>query len=179
MTSCYRSCMRIRGVQLFSSAEPFRALLRNVLCAQRNNMKATLKPGLEHTFSFNINNSKTVPALYPESDEFQSMPIVFATGYLVGFIEWTCIQLLNSHLDWPEEQSVGIHIDVSHVAATPPGLVVTAKVKLIEVDGRRLVFDVEAYDDVDLISQGKHERFIISKNKFDSKMSEKSKFDNI
>ena len=116
-----------------------------------------------------------VPALYPESSEFQAMPIVFATGYMVGLIEWTCIQAINPHLDWPEEQTVGTHIDVSHVAATPAGLTVTAKVKLVEVDGRRLFFDVEAYDNVDLITRGKHERFVINKEKFDQKMRDKSK----
>ena len=138
-------------------------------------MKKTLKPGIEHTLSFKINESKTVPALYPESDEFQAMPNVFATGYLVGFIEWTCIQALTPHLDWPEEQTVGIHIDISHIAATPPGLTVTAKARLVEVDGRRLVFEVEARDDIDIIAQGRHERFIIYKDKFDLKMKEKSK----
>ena len=137
-------------------------------------MKATLKPGIEHTLSFKINESKTVPALYPESKEFQAMPNVFATGYMVGFIEWTCIQALNSHLDWPEEQTVGTHIDISHIAATPPGLSVTAKAKLVEVDGRRLVFEVEARDDIDLIAQGRHERFVIYKDKFDLKIKEKS-----
>ena len=138
-------------------------------------MKKPLKPGIEHTLSFKINASKTVPALYPESDEFQAMPNVFATGYMVGFIEWTCIQALTPHLDWPEEQTVGIHIDISHIAATPPGLTVTAKARLVEVDGRRLVFEVEARDDIDIIAQGRHERFIIYKDKFDLKMKEKSK----
>ena len=138
-------------------------------------MKETLQNGLEHTFAFNINESKLVPALYPESGEFQVMPNVFATGYMIGLIEWTCIQALNPHLDWPEEQSVGTHIDVSHVAATPPGLEVTVKVKLVEVDGRRLVFEVEAHDGIDLITRGRHERFVIIKDKFDRKMDNKSK----
>ena len=138
-------------------------------------MKDTLKPGIEHSFSFKINESKTVPALYPESDEFQTMPKVFATGYMVGFIEWTCIQALNPHLDWPEEQTVGTHIDMSHIAATPSGLEVTAKVKLLEVDGRRLIFEVEAHDGIDLITRGRHERFVINKEKFDRKMEEKSR----
>ena len=137
-------------------------------------MKGTLQPGIEHTFSFSVNESKSVPALYSESDEFQAMPNVFATGFMVGLIEWTCIQALNPHLDWPEEQTVGTYIDISHIAATPPGLEVTAKVKLIEVDGRKLVFEVEAHDGIDLITRGKHERFIISKDKFDRKMKEKS-----
>jgi len=101
------------------------------------------------------------------------MPEVFATGFLVGFLEWACIKAINPHLDWPAEQTVGTHIDVSHIAATPSGFVVTANVKLIEVDGRRLLFEVEAHDGVDLISRGKHERFIINKEKFDSKVKEK------
>jgi len=136
-------------------------------------MKETLKNGLEYTFAFNINESKAVPALFPESEEFQAMPNVFATGYMIGLIEWTCIQILNPHLDWPKEQTVGTHIDVSHIAATPPGLEVTVKVKLVEVDGRRLVFEVEAHDGVDLITRGRHERFVINKDKFDRKMDDK------
>jgi len=136
-------------------------------------MKDTLKPGIESEFTFRIPESKTVPALYPESAEFQEMPEVFATGFLVGFLEWACIQAINPHLDWPGEQTVGIHIDVSHTAATPAGFLVTAKVKLIEVDGRRLLFEVEAHDGMDLISKGKHERFVINKEKFNAKMKEK------
>ena len=133
----------------------------------------TLKPGIEYTHKFTIPPTKTVPALYPESEEFLSMPEVFATGFMIGLIEWTCIKAINPYLDWPREQTVGIHIDVSHIAATPPGLEVTTKVKLIEVNGRKLVFEVEAHDGVDLITQGKHDRFIINKEKFDAKMKEK------
>jgi fluoroacetyl-CoA thioesterase len=136
-------------------------------------MKDTLKPGIESTFTFRLPGTKTVPALYPESPEFQEMPGVFATGFLVGFLEWACIQAVNPHLDWPAEQTVGTHIDVSHVAATPAGFDVTAKVKLIDVQGRRLLFEVEAHDGVELISKGKHERFIINKDKFEAKMREK------
>jgi fluoroacetyl-CoA thioesterase len=136
-------------------------------------MKDTLKPGIESIFAFHLPGTKTVPALYPESAEFQEMPEVFATGFLVGFLEWACIQAVNPHLDWPVEQTVGTHIDVSHIAATPAGFDVTAKVKLVEVDKRQLLFEVEAHDGVELISKGKHERFIINKDKFDSKMKEK------
>jgi fluoroacetyl-CoA thioesterase len=138
-------------------------------------MKDTLQPGIEHEFSFVITEAKTVPALYPESSEFQNMPDVFATGYMVGLIEWTCIQAVNPLLDWPEEQTVGTHINLSHIAATPPGLEVTAKVRLVEVDGRRLVFEVEAHDGIDLITRGTHERFVINKDKFDRKIKSKVK----
>ncbi|WP_455211667.1 thioesterase family protein [Kaarinaea lacus] len=132
-----------------------------------------LKPGIKYSHKFVIPASKTVPALYPESDEFIAMPEVFATGYLVGFLEWACIKAINPYIDWPRQQTVGIHIDVSHEAATPPGLEVTANVELIEVDGRRLVFAVEAHDGVDLISKGQHQRFIIDKQKFEAKVKNK------
>jgi len=138
-------------------------------------MKETLKPGIRYEHKFVVPLSKTVPALYPESEEFVAMPEVFATGFLVGFLEWACIKAINPHLDWPTEQTVGTHIDVSHLAATPPGLQVTATVELIAIEGRKLVFSVEAHDGVDLISKGLHERFIINKDKFVAKVSEKRK----
>jgi fluoroacetyl-CoA thioesterase len=138
-------------------------------------MKDTLQPGIQHEFTFKITEAKTVPALFPESNVFQDMPHVFATGYMVGLIEWTCIQAVTPFLRWPEEQTVGTHINVSHLAATPPGLEVTVTVRLMEVDGRRLSFNVEAHDGVDLIARGKHERFIINKEKFDSKIKSKVK----
>lgn len=138
-------------------------------------MKESLKPGIRYLHKFVVPTSKTVPSLYPESPEFVAMPEVFATGFLVGFLEWACIKAVNPHLDWPREQTVGTHIDVSHEAATPPGLEVTATVELIEVEGRRLVFAVEAHDGVDRISRGRHERFVIIKEKFDAKVGAKRK----
>jgi fluoroacetyl-CoA thioesterase len=137
-------------------------------------MKETLKPGIKYQHGLIVPPSKTVPALYPEAEEFLVMPEVFATGFLVGFLEWACIKAVNPHLDWPEEQSVGTHIDVSHEAATPAGLEVTASVELIGVEGRKLIFAVSAHDGVDLISRGRHERFIINKEKFDAKMGAKA-----
>lgn len=137
-------------------------------------MKDTLKAGIRYEHKFLVPASKTVPHLYPESEEFVLMPEVFATGFMVGFLEWACIKAINPHLDWPAEQTVGTHINVSHEAATPPGLEVTASVDLIKIEGRKLTFAVEAHDGVDLISKGTHERFVINKEKFDSKLSQKA-----
>ena len=137
-------------------------------------MKDTLKPGIEFEFTFRISESKTVPALYPEAPEFQLMPAVFATGFMVGFLEWACIKAVNPHLDWPEEQTVGTSINVSHTAATPPGMDVTARVKLVEVEGRRLKFELEGFYEKEPISKWTHERFIINRNKFDEKMRSKA-----
>jgi fluoroacetyl-CoA thioesterase len=136
-------------------------------------VKESLKPGIRYVHRMIVPQSKTVPALYPESDEFLLMPEVFATGFMVGFLEWACIKAINPYLDWPNEQTVGTHINVSHEAATPPGLEVTASVELIAIEGRKLVFNVEAHDGVDLISKGQHERFIINKMKFDAKVEAK------
>jgi fluoroacetyl-CoA thioesterase len=133
-------------------------------------MKDSLKTGIRYVHTFVVQQSKTVPALYPEADEFVAMPEVFATGFLVGLLEWACIKAINPHLNWPQEQTVGTRIDVSHEAATPPGLTITAKVELIAIEGRKLTFTVEAHDGVDLISKGRHERFIINREKFDAKL---------
>jgi len=136
-------------------------------------MKETLQPGIKYEHKFVIPQSKTVPALYPESEEFALMPEVLATGFLVGLLEWACIRAINPHLDWPQEQTLGTRIDVSHEAATPPGLEVTVAVELTAVEGRRLIFNVEAHDGVDLISRGRHERFVVDKEKFLAKIGEK------
>jgi fluoroacetyl-CoA thioesterase len=136
-------------------------------------MKHKLEAGIEYELRFSVPDAKTVPALYPEAPEFQEMPQVFATGFLVGLLEWACIKAVNPHLDWPQEQTVGTHINVSHSAATPAGLEVRAKVKLTQVEGRRLVFEVEAHDGVDLISKGTHERFIIDRTRFAERVSRK------
>lgn len=141
-------------------------------------MKDTLQPGIRYEHKFIVPISKTVPALYPESAEFVAMPEVFATGFLVGLLEWACIKAINPHIDWPDEQTVGTHIDVSHEAATPPGLEVTATVELIAVEGRKLIFAVEAHDGVDLISKGRHERFVINRERFAAKLGEKMRGNN-
>jgi fluoroacetyl-CoA thioesterase len=136
-------------------------------------MKDSLKIGIQYEHTFVVPQNKTVPALYPEAEEFIAMPEVFATGFLVGFLEWACIKLVNPHLDWPQEQTVGTHIDVSHQAATPHGLCVTANVELIKIDGRKLTFKVEARDEVEVISTGTHQRFIIDREKFNAKVATK------
>ena len=136
-------------------------------------MKNSLQTGLTYEFKFKIPESKTVPYLYPESPEFQAMPQVLATGFMVGLFEWTCIQAINPHIDWPREQTVGIDLKLNHIAATPPGLTVTVNVKLEEVEGRKLVFSIVAEDGIDKISEGTHDRFIIDAAKFNAKMAAK------
>jgi fluoroacetyl-CoA thioesterase len=137
-------------------------------------MKDSLQPGLTFEFSFCIPENKTVPFLYPESPEFQVMPRVLATGFMVGLFEWACIRAITPHIDWPLEQSVGTDIKLSHTAATPPGLTVTVKGSLDKVEGRKLTFSLAADDGVDRISKGTHERFVIDAARFNRKVADKA-----
>ena len=137
-------------------------------------MRESLKPGLRHQFTYRVPADKTVPRLFPEASEFQQMPQVFASGLLVGLIEWTCIQAVNPHLDWPREQTVGTHVDLSHEAATPPGCEVRVEVELLEVDGRRLVFRAEAHDDAARICRGRHERFVVDAERFEARLASRA-----
>jgi fluoroacetyl-CoA thioesterase len=82
-----------------------------------------------------------VPALSGAFTGFTDMPPVFATAFMVGFIEWACKEIMRSALP-PEFKTVGTHIDVSHVAATPIGMTVTADVELISIEVRGLRFHV-------------------------------------
>ncbi len=137
-------------------------------------MKQPLTAGLRHSFQYRVPETKTVPHLYPEASEFQKMPVVFATGFMVGLFEWVCIQAIHPYLDWPREQSVGIEINVTHQAATPAGLTVTVQVELQKVDGRMLHFTIVADDGFDRISEGTHKRFIIDEPKFRAKLKAKA-----
>ena len=138
-------------------------------------MKGTLEPGLTHRFAFKLPPTKTVPHLYPESEMFQQMPQVLATGFMVGLMEWACIEALRPHLDWPREQSVGIHVNFAHLVATPPGFTVTVDVRLEKVDGRKLTFSLSAHDGIDKIAEGTHERFVIDAARFNANVAEKTR----
>lgn len=137
-------------------------------------MKDTLKPGDTATLSFPVPMEKTVPQLYPEAPEFRAMPPVFATGFMVGLMEWTCLKVLQPHLD-DGEGSLGIHINVSHGAATVPGQTVTVEAECTEVAGRRVTFHVKAHDGVDLIGEGSHQRMVVPWKRFVARVNEKAK----
>jgi fluoroacetyl-CoA thioesterase len=136
-------------------------------------MTDTLQPGMTFEFRYMVPEEKTVPHLFPDIEEGAVMPRVLATGYMVGLMEFACIKFINPHIDWPREQTVGIHINVSHTAATPPGMTVTVKGRLEKVDGRKLGFFLEAFDDREIISRGTHDRFIITAEKFNAAVAEK------
>jgi fluoroacetyl-CoA thioesterase len=136
-------------------------------------VKPTLKPGLTHQFRYTVPEDKTVPYTYPESPEIAAMPRVFATGFMVTLMEWTCMQLMAPHME-AGEGSVGTHVDISHSAATPAGLEVTVDVECLAVEGKKCVFRVRAHDGIDPIGEGRHERFVVAWDKFRARVADKA-----
>ena len=137
-------------------------------------MKNTLAPGITHTLRYTVPLERTVPHLLPESAKFAAMPEVLATGYMVGIIEWACIEAISDHLD-EGEITLGTHVDLSHVAPTTPGSTVTIDVRLVEVDRRALTFEIEARDEFATISTGRHARGVVARDRFVGKLDQRAK----
>jgi len=98
---------------------------------------------------------------------------VFSTPNLVLLMEEASVEAVKDYLE-DGETTVGTMVNIRHLAATPPGLTVTATAVLTEVDGRRLVFEVSAHDGVDIVGQGTHERFVVDRAKFIEKSLRKT-----
>ncbi len=98
---------------------------------------------------------------------------VFSTPSLVLLMEEAAMDGLKPYME-PGESSVGTLVNIRHISPTPLGLTVTATATLTEIDGRRLVFHVEARDELDKVGEGTHERFLISVDRFISRAREKS-----
>ena len=135
--------------------------------------KPSLVLGLAHETSLLVTPDLTVPEVSERLAAFGDMPPVFATAFLVAFFETACIECLRGHLE-EGEHTVGTHVDVSHVAATPAGMRVSAKVELIGIDRRKLAFRVSAEDGTGLIGEGTHQRAIINVGSFLEGMAAKA-----
>ena len=136
-------------------------------------MSPDLQPGIQFEWTYTIPSRATVPQLYHDTAFCRDMPDVLATGYLVGLMELACINGLMPYVDWPREQSVGTMVNFTHLAATPPGMTLTIRGELTAVDGRRLMLKVEAWDGLDKVCEGTHERAIIAPDRFNAKLAEK------
>lgn len=117
-----------------------------------------------------INSNQTTTFLWEGEN-------VFSTPAMISEMEETCRLLLKEQfIPNAEWDSVGTVVNIKHLAATPIGTEVLLKSKVISVNGRRVMFDVEAFDKIEKIGQGQHERFIINvpqfKNKFDEKIKQ-------
>jgi len=91
--------------------------------------------------------------------------LVLATPEMVRLMEYACVAAVDDRLP-AGYQTVGVHLDVKHIAATPIGLDVTARAELVEMDGRRLTFRVEAFDGIERIGEGTHRRVIVDVARF-------------
>jgi predicted thioesterase len=130
-------------------------------------MSEELKAGLTHEMERQTTEDMSAQKVYPH------VPNVYATRAMVGHFEEVCADMVLPHLG-EGEQTVGIGMKFKHTAATPLGMTVRFKAELIEVDGRKLTFSVEGFDEIDKIGEATHERFIINADKFNSKMAEKA-----
>ena len=109
-----------------------------------------------------------------ESNSAQAMKSgelkVYATPSMIALMEQAAYKSVAAEL---EEGKVGTLMNVSHISATPLGMEVTAKSELVEIDRKRLVFKVEAFDERGMIGEGTHERFVIDNEKFQEKANNK------
>jgi fluoroacetyl-CoA thioesterase len=133
-----------------------------------------LKPGLRHSATLTVPEALAVPAQALLFDPHTDMPPVFATAQMIAFVEWTCVAALAPYLA-PHQRTVGTRVDMSHLAATPIGMTVTADIELVEIDGRRLRFKASCRDEIDVIGEGFHERAIIDHDRFIQRLARKGR----
>ena len=130
-------------------------------------MTEELKPGITHEIERETTEDMSAQKVFPH------VPHVYATSVMVGHMEAVCAEMVLPHLG-EGEQTVGIGMQFSHIAATPLGMKVRFSAKLIEVDGRKLVFEVEGFDEADKIGKATHQRFIINAEKFNNNVAKKA-----
>ena len=131
-----------------------------------------LKRGLKHSATITIGEALGVPASGRLLGATADMPPVFATANMIAFVEWTCVAALAPYLA-PHQRTVGTRVDMSHIAATPIGMNVTAEVELFEIDGRRLRFKASCRDKIEPIGEGFHERMVIDHARFMQRLARK------
>ena len=130
----------------------------------------------ELTFGLNAEISRTVTESDTAAKWGSGLVPVFGTPSLVGLMEAAAVKTLDGHL--PEGQTtVGGRIDVRHLAATPVGMQVRARAELTSIDGRKLTFQIEAWDEFEKIGEALHERFVIDKDKFIARAQAKRKLE--
>jgi fluoroacetyl-CoA thioesterase len=136
-------------------------------------MSPELQPGLRFAWQYTVPPRATVPQLYHDTPFCRDMPEVLATGYLVGMMELACVHGMLPFLDWPREQSLGTMVNFRHLAPTPPGMVLHIEGEVIEVEGQRVRFKVQAWDGQERICEGSHERCVIDTERFKQRVAKK------
>lgn len=103
----------------------------------------------------------------------EGMPAVLSTPVLIGIIERTAREALAPFLE-TDERTVGVEIELRHIASTPLGAQVSVKVRVIHVDGRQVTFQIEAHDERELVARGVHKRAVIRTGSFARRVQSKS-----
>jgi len=130
-------------------------------------MTTPFQPGMTHELKIKSTPEHSARVFYPH------LPDVFATPFLGGLMERVSAELINERLQ-PGEQSVGISMNLKHTAATPLGMEIRVVTEVTSVEGRKLTFRLEAFDEVEKIGEATHERFIIQADKFNARVAEKA-----
>jgi len=138
-------------------------------------MSPDLQAGLRFDWTYTVPARATVPALYHDTAFCRDMPDVLATGYMVGMMELACVHGIMPFMDWPREQSLGTMVHFVHLAPTPPGLTLRIEGEVLEVTERRILFKVQAWDGVERICEGTHERHVIDTLRFAARLEQKRK----
>ena len=136
-------------------------------------MKPTLAPGLTDTHSYVVTAANTVPHLAMDRSTFDDIPEVLATAYMAVMMEGACTKVLRPHLD-ANEGSLGIAINVTHIAATLPGQTVTVTAEIEKVEGRKVTFRVIAHDGIDKVGEGTHVRAVVPWDRFKAGVAAKA-----
>ena len=128
-------------------------------------MKNSLKPGLELSKAVTVDESRCIGFMGKEG-------MVYATPRMVSDVEYACRDFLLQHLDAGED-SVGAHVSIDHLAATPLGLEVKIAAKITELDRRKVTFEFTVHDPVEQCGRGKHVRFVVETAKSRERLAAK------
>ena len=128
-------------------------------------MKASLQKGLSHKRSLKVDEERCIGFMGKEG-------MVYATPRMVSDVEYTCRDFLLAHLDAGED-SVGTHVSIDHLAATPLGLQVTVEISVTEVDRRKVAFTFSVKDPIEEVGRGTHVRFVVETAKTRERLAAK------
>ena len=128
-------------------------------------MKDSLKPGLELKKTVTVDESRCIGFMGKEG-------MVYATPQMVSDVEYACRDWLVGHLDAGED-SVGTHVTIDHLAATPVGLTVEVSARIVEVDRRKVTFEFAVHDPIEQAGRGKHVRFVVETAKSRERLAAK------
>ena|SRR6186997_77701 len=128
-------------------------------------MKNTLQSGLSFSKTVTIDESRCIGFMGKEG-------MVYATPRMVSDVEYACRDFLLQHLD-PGEDSVGAHVSIDHLAATPLGLTVEISARVTEVDRRKITFEFTVRDPIEQCGRGKHVRYVVETAKSRERLAAK------